>query len=206
VLTWGPGRSLRRRGRAGAAGAALALALLGTGAAWLASPDVAQAGGASCEPAGPATPAVPTPTATATPSPTVTATATVTATVTETPTSPAPPAVSCPAGGDLGLLLEGEEIVWTPVIVPDPRDEPGQPGQRAEVWTDGISDYTWQILRGSDQAVSTECDGQPVLDGECYPHARATYVLYRWDEEQSSWRGGGGSGSWNGCSRSGGRD
>lgn len=149
----------------------------------------------------PSVTATPTPSPSQTTSPTPSETPTQTPSETPTPT-PTPIGGQCPAGGDLGTLPPGDQIVWTPVIVPDPRDQPGtEDGELAIVWDNGISGYVWHIQSGSGGQDSPPCPGQPNSGGTCvgWP-APATNVSYFWSAADQEWLPSGGGGTLSGCS------
>jgi len=178
------GRRMRRRHTG-----ILLLALAATvTAGFLAIPGPAQAAEPGCAAAPSATPPAPSPTP-VTPSP--------------TPTPSSPP-VTCPEGNELTLLPEGEELVWTPVVVPDPTLQPGEPGDIVAAWTDGVAGYTWSVVRTSDGVSSGVCGGIPLTDGACTPYVVAQWTTYQWIAEQG-WVAIGGGGT-DGCQGSGGNN
>ncbi|MEV0649613.1 LPXTG cell wall anchor domain-containing protein [Phytomonospora sp. NPDC050363] len=120
-------------------------------------------------------------------------------------TSPEPPEARCPAGNDIATLPAGQSIAWKPVVVPDPTEQPGQPGDAVQVWEDGISGYTWHVV--GDGPPSGDCPGRPNDGGTCvqYPQP-VSYVIWAWDESAGEWVETGGTGTTNGCGGGGGNN
>lgn len=199
ALLW----SARRRG-----GGVVVPLLLAIAAVVVVEHSTPRAEAATCPPAASASssssPTAASSAASATPTSTVTTMPESTPPPSPTTTPPPPPA--CPLNGDLSTLPAGDTIAWSPIHVPDPRDEPNPAdGETVIVWNDNISGYTWHIVRGSDGSVSADCGGIPNDGTACVADPGASYSAYTWVAGSGQWIVVGSGGS-DGCSGSGGNN